>query len=157
MNFERTIKKGLLKKKSSISVFLIRFLHKKMLHKMVPIPLGIIGFVFGKCGRNLRAIEEETLIQKLKKNRFLQILMNFHDFSKNPILIYYFYISRRSWSCWSSWRVTSSDMEPGSIRATPNSLPEFRILKISTFEKSITFRKEKKLSSFLRLHKFQNK
>ena len=59
---------------------------------MVPIPLGIIGFVFGKCGKNLRAIKEETLIQKLKKNRFLQILMNFHDFSRNPILIYFLYL-----------------------------------------------------------------
>lgn len=64
MNFERTIKKGLFKKKSNISVFLIRFLHKKMLHKMVPIPLGIIDLVFGKRGRNLRAIEEETQVQK---------------------------------------------------------------------------------------------
>ena len=102
-----------------------------MLHKMVPIPLGIIGFVFGKCGRNLRAIEEETLIQKLKKNRFLQILINFHDFSKNPILIYFLYLYFQT-IMELLLKLTDGELKYGAGLNTSNTelmLPEFEVLK----------------------------
>ena len=78
INFERIVKKKGVKKRLAYQ-FLVQFLDKKMLHKMVPIPLGIIGLVFGKRGRNLRAIEEETQVQKLEKR--IDLFKIFYGFS----------------------------------------------------------------------------
>ena len=92
MNFERTIKKGLFKKKSNISVFLIRFFTQENAAQDGADPAGNYRPRVWQVRQKFEGHRGRNSDTKIKKESISSNFMNFHDFSKNPILIYFLYL-----------------------------------------------------------------